>query len=313
MKQLLERLRFVLTHLPEYLLMGLLKALSFIPFSLLYLLSDFLYWWAYRIFGYRKKVVFKNLRNSFPEKSEKEIQQIASDFYAHFCDLIVESFATPRMSVDDFFKRNAYKNLELVDRLYAEGRDLVIMTAHYGNWEWQIYMPCAVKHLALVVYQRIQNPLVNEFMLNARQHFGGVAIEMAKIHTDLPNYFSQKRPALLGLLSDQAPAQEARFRTTFLNQETAFYQGGEKISKKYNAAVLYLHIRKLKRGYYEAEFSMLCEYPNETKTFEITAKYAEILENKIKETPQYWLWSHNRWKHQLPPRTDTQNEPSDQT
>lgn len=270
---------------------------SLLPIWILYIISDILYLIVYKIFGYRRKVVSINLVNSYPKKSKEEIKEIQNRFYRHFFDVIVESIKA--VTAPESFLRNRviFKNIELFDKYSEKKQSIVLAVSHYGNWEWGILgISLNAKQKMMGVYKKLNNTFFNDIMNKTRGKFDADLVEMNETY----RYLIEKKEEckIVGLLADQSPVKnEYNYWTTFLNQETAIYLGPEKISKKFNYPVLFCSMKKLKRGYYEVFIEELCTNPKKTTKGKITSLYLRKMEEKINEQPQYWLWSHNRWKH----------------
>ncbi|MCU0391242.1 MAG: lysophospholipid acyltransferase family protein [Thermoflexibacter sp.] len=278
-------------------LFGLLNIIAKLPFGFLYAVSDILFVLIFYLVGYRKKVVFENLTNSFPDKSKEEIQEIAKKFYAHFCDLLVESIKTSAMTFEDFQRRITVKNTELLNQLYEEGKSVVMYCAHYGNWEWVLFIPQMLKHIVLPVYHPLKNPYSDAYFVKLRGKFGGIPTQMSDTLRTLVAYKQKHIPTIIWLAADQSPAVEGAYWTEFLYQDTPFYMGPEKIAKKLQQAVVFMYINKVGRGKYEMGFELMEKDPQSIPNGAITQKYVSILEKTIRELPEYWLWSHKRWKH----------------
>ena len=283
-----------------YFIYSILWLFTLLPLPVLYVFSDILYLLIYYIFGYRKKVVFDNLRHAFPDKNEKEITKIAKKFYLHFCDLIFETFKIIHFNKKHVNRRFRYKNIELFEKYFNEGKSVVLISGHYGNWEWTLAFPAQVKHKSLPVYKPLADERFNILINKIRGKFigrGGLVsmneafkrvIEEERNHEKIVMYF----------LGDQTAPKSSKLWINFMNRETPFYSGPEKIARKFNHAVVFMNIDKIKRGYYEAEFIPLFDNPAKTEELEITKKHVATLEHFIRKRPELWLWSHRRWKHQ---------------
>jgi Kdo2-lipid IVA lauroyltransferase/acyltransferase len=269
-----------------------------IPFAIVYFISDLVYFLVYHAIGYRKKVVLQNLQNSFPEKSELEIKKIAKKFYIHFADTLLETIKIAGMNMEDFQKRVTVKNTELLNQLYDEGKSVVIFCAHYGNWEWVLFICKMLKHTVLPIYQPLNNPYSDAYFCNLRAKFGGVPTPMQETLRALLTYKKQQQPTALWLAADQTPAPESAYWTSFLHQDTPFYTGGEKIAKKFQQPAVFMYIKKTGRGRYEMSFELMEKNPENLLEGALTQQYVDRLEETIKNEPAYWLWSHRRWKHQ---------------
>lgn len=280
--------------------MWILKLISRLPFPALYFFSDVLFVVAYHVAGYRKKVVFDNLKNSFPEKSEAEIRKVARGFYRNLADVIVETIKGYSISRTELKKRVKMKNPELLDRNFDMGRSCIAMLPHLCNWEW-IGLACSI-YLRLeidVVYQRLVNKTANSFMWGVRTHFGAVPIEKKMVFRDLVKRKDVVKA--IGMLADQSPARgENRYWTTFMNQDTAFFAGSEKIARRFGYPVYFIAMRRVKRGFYEMEFHTIAEPPFEQPEGWIMETFAKKAEEVIRNNPSDYLWSHKRWKLSKP-------------
>lgn len=270
------------------------------PLGVHYGIADYiLYPLLYYVARYRRKIVAKNLALSFPEKSDTERTRIAKDFYHQFCYTFVESVYGYRISDEEMRQRVVFEGMDEVNRLVDAAGGGIFMLAHFGNWEWmaslQQWLSPGVTELN--VYRRIKSQAMDRLMLDLRAKRGGVCVEKQRILRELVRYRAEKKPVIVGLLSDQKPRPEVtRTWTTFLNQETGFLDGGEMLGKKFGYPVFYVYITREKRGYYRAKMLPLAANPKETAEGEITLAYARILEQNIQEQPALWLWTHNRWK-----------------
>lgn len=271
--------------------------LSKLPFGVLYLFSDALFFIIYYVFGYRKKVVFKNLRNSFPEKSENEINEIAKKFYKYFPDLIVESIKMASISKQEVIDKIEIINPQEVERHFEKGKAVIGVTAHYGNWELGIFsLSIMTDNPKLIIYKPLNNKTFNEVYNNIRTRFGATMVPMKQILRHIVKL--RNVPHISMFVADQTPVyQESDYFMNFLNQEALVYTGTERIAKLTNNPVVYCHIgRKEKRGQYYCKFTTLIEDPSLYNEHEITNIHNQFTEKMIRENPSYWLWTHNRWK-----------------
>jgi len=276
---------------------ALLRLVALLPNFILYLLSDILYFILYYLIAYRKEVSYRNLRNSFPELSGKEIKRLAKKFYRHLADIIIENAVIqfwPERRLRHMFRCT---NPEIIDRYYEKGRDIILITGHYCNWEWASPLSLTIKHLVIGVYKPLRNKYFDRAYRKARTRFGAVAVPMGSIGRALFEYKEKEIPTLTGMVGDQRPIRKhIQYWTDFLGQKTAVFTGSEKLAKKFNAVVVFMKVRRIKRGVYQAEIELVTDTPNETSANEITEKHTRILEKLILEDPSSWLWSHNRWK-----------------
>jgi KDO2-lipid IV(A) lauroyltransferase len=284
-----------------YIFFGINYLITLLPLRVLYLFSDFFYLVLYYMAGYRRKAVATNLRNAFPEKSQAERIQIERRFYRHLCDLIVETLKVTHMSPGQISRRLIVRDPAGVDRLYMEGKSVIALCSHYNNWEWFSAVPLVIPYRVLSIYKPLTNKYFNRFILNLRTKFGVWASPMQNILRDLIKFRNEKILTISGFIADQTPPpDEHAYWTTFLNQETGFFRGAEKLAVKYDMPVIFVNITKIKRGYYEVAFEIITDHPGKEAPGFVTSRYAEMLEAVIREKPEYWLWSHRRWKYKKP-------------
>ena len=279
---------------------ALLTLLSLLPFWLLYLISDLLFLLVFYLVKYRKKVVVENLNKSFPEKGSKDMKEIARKFYSHFCDLLVESIKLKTISTKTLKKRMVVTNAELVNKYFDEGKSVLVLTMHYNNWEWQSILPQYLKHRTLLVYNPARNLSWDAFINQMRERFGAELVSTKKILKTVLNDQQKQIPTFTWLCADQRPKANTRFWTNFLNRETGFFPGPEALARHTKQVVLYQHIEKIKRGYYQTSFEVLTEDPATLKQNELLQLYVSKIESLIKARPEFYLWSHKRWKHKRP-------------
>jgi KDO2-lipid IV(A) lauroyltransferase len=270
--------------------------LAALPFSALYHFSDLLYFLVYKVFGYRRKVVEENLRNSFPEKSKAEIDDIAQKYYRYLCDLILESLKKLNIDEKTALERCYMAPHPVLDRLRAENKSVIILMGHYGNWEWAgSTFSLSTNYQLHVVYKTLSNPHFEKLMCKTRTMFGTRLIKMENTLKDILK--NKQNPSAYTFIADQTPFPQNAYWTTFLNQDTPLFTGAEKIAKKLNFPVLFVNIVREKRGQYKITEELLFENPKETRENEITETYIRRLEQEIIKMPETWLWSHRRWKH----------------
>lgn len=272
---------------------------TLLPMRVLYLISDLFYLIVYYIIGYRRKVVKDNLRHAFPEKSEVETDELSKRFFRHFCDIMVETAKTIHLSQDEIQRRVKYINPEILYPYFEKGQSIVLVSGHYGNWEWMSNTPAVLKHHALAIYKPLRNEKFNKLVLKMRNRYSSRVqlVPMNEVFRVIIQYLQQKQVILTWFLADQSPPRNYPFRISFLNREVPFFNGFEKVARKFGHPVFYAQINKKSRGYYQVEFELLCDDPSSTVENEITRKVVEVIENTIRQQPEYWLWSHRRWKH----------------
>lgn len=279
-----------------------IKPISLLPLRAIYIITDFFYLIVFYVFPYRKKLVFTNLRNSFPQKSEQEIRQIAKKFYHHFTDLIAESIRLFSISEAEALRRFKLRDPELMQRLYAKEKSVIITGGHYNNWELlAVTINQQIPHAVAALYTHLNNPFFDKKFLQTRTKYGlqMVPKKLAK------KYFEENRNSPVAIIfgADQSPSSQTKnfYRMRFLNQDTAVMFGTEKYAVEYNFSVVYMRILKVKRGFYEFESQMIEENPTTAPYGSITEKHTKLLEQDIIKAPEYWIWTHKRWKIKLPP------------
>jgi len=268
------------------------------PLRINYLFSYLFFILAYHVFRYRRIVVNKNLANSFPDKTQKERDRIARKFYQHFCDTVIETLYFDRISVTEGKNCVKYLNPELPNSYLDQGRDVIGFLGHYNNWEWFCNWPLYSKHRFYPIYKKLRNKTFQSFYLNLRSRFGAIPLERAATFRQLVSDHQKGIPTMSAFLFDQTPRMyDIHHWVTFLNQDTPVILGAEKVAQKLDAVVLFLKSTKIKSGYYEAEFQLVTDHAAACPKFEITDKCTRLLELQIINHPEYWLWSHKRWKH----------------
>jgi KDO2-lipid IV(A) lauroyltransferase len=279
---------------------GVIIPVSHLPFRLLYVLSDGLYVVLFKMIGYRKKVALQNVANSFPEKTTNEHLQIVSDFYRHFCDLVVESLKVFTISQEEVNERMKVINPEFIDRFYDQGKNVIMAGGHYNNWElFAMAIDGPLKHKAVAIYKPLTSLFFDKKMRESRSKYGLEMISTKSVEEEFKKMNAPLRTIIFGI--DQSPGSAKNsYWATFLNQDTAMLFGAEKYAKEYNFPVVYARINKLSRGHYTTEFVEAIEEPAKTNYGEITKRMNSLLENDIINQPEYWLWSHKRWKHKRP-------------
>jgi len=277
-----------------------LRQIARFPFWLIYFLSDIFYLVVYYIIGYRKKIVLDNLRNSFPEKSEKELKKISKKYFRHFCDLTLEAIKTHGMSESDANKRMVVKNADEVNRFYDQGKSVVVLTMHYNSWEWSNIIGKHQKHEVLAIYKPMTSLPFNVFMNEGRERFGVTALKDSLTLRTVIEKKKKNELVFIWLAADQTPPAFHKFWMQFLNQDALFYPGPASISKRFNYPVFFQTTKKVKRGYYETSYELLFENSKDISEAKIMSTFVMKMEELIREKPEYYLWSHRRWKHKRP-------------
>ena len=264
----------------------------------MYILADILYLVVYYLVRYRRKVTRANLAACFPDKAVGERRRIERRYYRYMCDLLVEAvvglWASP-----EFIKRHyRIRNRQVVDRYYEQGRTVVLASAHYGNWEYMVAsLGMQLLHHGIGVGKPLDDKAVASFITRRRTRFGTQVVDQTDVRQHVAFFDRYHVPCALMMLGDQSPANPYRsYWTTFLGRDTAFLYGAEHFARQYNYPVLYYSVERVRRGYYELTFTPLCDKPLEVPQYSIVESYARTLEQQILRAPEYWLWSHRRWK-----------------
>lgn len=275
-----------------------LRLLSRLPFPVLYVLADILFLIAYYILRYRRSVVYENIKRSFPEKPESEIRTISRQFYRNLADIVVESLKSLTIKPEVFKKRFTLTNPELVESYFKKDQSILVMAGHLGNWEWLLLGCCIYFSKPIgVIYKKLSSRYFDQLMIDIRSRFGGRPILMEQALMDIVR--KNKEVTAYGIVSDQVPLQDGeKYWTSFLNQDTAFFIGTIRIAQLTSYPVLFLSMKKVKRGHYTGTFKLLAEAPYEKHDHSVLEKYAQAMEQCIREDPSTWLWSHRRWKYE---------------
>lgn len=274
----------------------ILKPLSLLPLPLLYVIADVLYVILAYVIPYRKDVINTNITISFPAKSSKEIKQITKGFYQFLADLVVETIWNFSLSEKEARKRLVVENPEILDKYYQEGKDVIIVVGHYNSWEFMLAaFNLMVSHRGAVIYTSLTDQFLDKVFKDFREKFGMKLLTKGEVKHAFQNGLDKPMAILFG--SDQAPSSSKRaYWTNFLNQDTAVAIGVEKYAIKYGLPVFFGGLKKVKRGYYSINLELLTADPLKTKEGEISEMHVNALERIIQENPEYWLWSHKRWK-----------------
>jgi KDO2-lipid IV(A) lauroyltransferase len=283
----------------------IMKAVTWIfhllPMGVNYFISDFLYFIIYHIGRYRRNIVRKNLGNSFPHKSLSELRNIERKFYHHLCDVFIETLYFDHISKKEAKERVKFTNPEMAENFMKQGKSVVVFLGHYNNWEWLVTWSLYSKYPFYAIYKKLKSKTFEKFYHKLRSRLGTIPLERAETFRQLVNDYQHHNVNLSSFIFDQTPRiHEIQYWTNFLNQDSAILTGGEKVARKLNAVVLFAHMKKIKRGFYETEYILITDNAANTAKFEITEKCTRCLEKVILNKPEYWLWSHKRWKHKKP-------------
>ena len=293
-------MKSLLTNTASYIVVGLLILLSLIPLRVLLFLSPTLAYLLEHVFGYRKKVITNNLRNSFPGHDNKAIAKVRSGFYLHLSDMFFETICLLTARRNDVLKRCTLDDgsARLLDSFYATGKSVIVLSGHFGNWEYQ---PASgsknPNFLVLPIYRPLKNKAFDWYIGRIRLRFSDDIIPDRQVARTVVSLNKQNKQALLGLVSDQFPGHRHALWMPFLNQDTAVYSGPEKLARMLKLPVVFLSSRKTSRGVYSMNCQLITDKPESLPEGEITRMFLHMLEQEILSAPQYYLWSHDRWKH----------------
>jgi len=279
--------------------MFVLRRMAKLPLSVLYIISSFVAFLAFHVIRYRYKVIYNNLKQSFPEKTEMELKKLTKQFYLNLTDWMVETLRAAEISAEELEERVKFVNTNVLDKYLKQGKSVITMATHQFNWEWML-LAGSVKFKVPVdaVYMPISNKKVEAFILKMRSRFGGIPIPKDEALPAVARQIREQR--IIGLVADQMPAKDnqQKYWTTFLNQETAFFMGTESIPKITKLPVVFMGVHKVKRGYYEVRLEEIAAPPYSYQDHQILPAYVQRAEQLIRDYPEGWLWSHRRWKYQ---------------
>ncbi|WP_154855833.1 lysophospholipid acyltransferase family protein [Cyclobacterium xiamenense] len=279
--------------------MLLIRLFSRLPLPVLFIFSDLLYLLAYYLLGYRKKVVRENLIHAFPEKTDRERRAIERAFYRNFTDSLAETIKLLTIGKKELTRRFLSKNPALIFDKVGDGEIIIGMCGHFFNWEGHLLsVSSEVQEKCETIYTRVNQPFFENLMQKIRGRMGAALTERKLFQ----RVFLKKRtePRLIVLAADQRPSRaDIRYRRSFMHRDTTFFEGAEKLAKKFNLTVIYAHTSKPRRGYYEFDYRLLTAPPyTDQQPHSITDAFVSVLEENIREQPALYLWSHNRWKKQ---------------
>lgn len=284
-----------------YIFYGSIWTITLLPLRVLYIISDIIYISLYYFSAYRKKIVIENLQKAFPEKSEKEINAITKRYYRHFADLLIESLKLVHLSESELRRRFTVTNIGILESLLKDKRDTIAILGHYNNWEWLAAFPLYTGYKPISIYKPLQNKYFNNFINKLRSSHGMELAPMSGIMREIIENRRKNNCTISAFLTDQTPVRhEIRYWSTFMNQDTPVYLGPEKIALKFDMAVVFFHIEKVRRGFYNLNIELLFEHTVGLPEYEITERHVKRLEEIVTCKPEYWIWSHRRWKHKKP-------------
>lgn len=275
-----------------------LWCISMLPFKALYLFSDFIYLIVYYVIDYRKKTVRENLALALPHLSVEERLIIEKKSFRHLCDMFLEMIKTMTISKKEISKRFVFTNLEVYNKLESKEKSISMMMAHYASYEWAISINANVTYSGFAIYKKIANPYFDKLVRNIRSRFKATLITTKETIPLIIKNKMNNELSIFGFASDQSPKVESAFHwQKFMGIEVPVHTGAEMLSKKYDMNIIFLKVKKVNRGYYEASFEILSENVNEVPNYEITDRFLKLVEQQIYEAPEYYLWTHKRWKH----------------
>ncbi len=274
--------------------------ISILPFRIFYCFSDVVYFIIYRIVGYRKKVVCANLALALPHLNDAERKEIEKKFYKHMCDMFLEMIKTMSISAEEMDRRFKVTNIDLVNEYAKKGKSVILVASHYASYEWLLTINPKIDFRGIAVYKKVANPYFDKLVRKIRSRFDTELIETRKA---IPTMAQNQRDGILsmyGLASDQSPKLDRIFHSMkFMGVEVPVHTGAEMLAKKYDLSVVFVQVKKVRRGYYEATIIPIADNPKEYENFEITEKYLREVEKQIYEAPEFYLWTHKRWKHRV--------------
>ena len=272
--------------------------ISKLNFTSIYLISDLLYYILYYIFSYRKKVVRKNLELAFPEKSKMERRRIERENFRNLTDIFLETFKSNNIKEKDLKERFKFKNPELLEKIYNNNQEVIVMCSHYCSWEWVFVIEKITKFKINAIYKQLSNKYFDKWTKDRRSQYGANMITTKETYKEVSRLSKLKSLNFYGFASDQSPKKsKAVYWGNFLNNWVPIHTGAEIIAKKYNIAIVFMDVQKVKRGYYEASFLLITDKPNSFKKFGLTDKYIELVEKQVRNKPEYYTWTHRRFKH----------------
>lgn len=271
---------------------------SILPFRLLYLVSDGLFVILYHIVGYRKKTVLENLKLVFPEKTDAERKRIAKRFFHHLCDMILEAIKSMNISVEDMKARFKFTNVELIQDYEKRQKSIALMCAHYGSWEWIFILQAYTSHLTFAIYKKLNNKYFDKLVRKIRARYDSYLITTKESIGVLVENKKKGVLTINGFAADQSPKLHKAYHWyKFMGVEVPVHTGAEMLSKKLDMPVVFFSVKRVKRGFYETTFQTITDTPNDFKDYEITDRFMGLVEQQIYEAPEYYLWTHKRWKH----------------
>ncbi|MFI0427669.1 MAG: lysophospholipid acyltransferase family protein [Flavobacterium sp.] len=280
------------------LLYPILWLISILPFPIFYLFSDFVYFLTYNLIGYRKKVVRANIALALPHLSEKERLNIEKKFYSHLCDMFLEMIKTLTISQKEVEKRFTFTNLEVYHELEKQNKSIALLCAHYASYEWVVSMNYHITYKGFGIYKKIANPYFDKLVKQIRSKFKAALITTKETIPTIAENHKQGILCLYGFASDQSPKKNAAYHwAPFMGHIVPVHTGAEMLAKRFDMNVIFLRTKKIKRGYYEASFELLSNDAKSVPNYDITDRFLQLVEEQIHEAPEFYLWTHKRWKY----------------
>ncbi len=282
-----------------WLIYPFLLLISYLPFRLFYIFSDFIFIIVYHVLGYRKNTVINNLELVFPEKSSEELKRIRKKSFRHMCDMFLEMVKSITISDDEIRKRFDFTNKEEILRIRDLNKSIILMCGHYASYEWMNALQLfGIDYRGFGVYKRVKNPYFDKLARDIRGRYEGVLIPTVEATRQIAENQKKGILGVYGMVADQAPKlNRAKYWMDFMDIKVPVFAGSEKLAKEHDMAVVYLHVVKLRRGYYQASFINITDEPRKEPEFKITRTFFQLLEKQIRNAPGYYLWTHKRWKH----------------
>lgn len=281
-----------------WLTLAVFRVLSLIPLKILFFISEGITFIVFRLIGYRREVVINNLIHSFPNRSMAEIKHIAYKYYRHLSVMMVENIYLRFAPIHKIKKRLIIEDKELLDRLYAKHKNVIVMTGHFSNWEIGSVLSQNFNFKCAAVYKKLSSPAFDKIYYDIRSRLGVEPVEMNEVFRKVVQLNKQPEPSLIFMVADQSPMKnDQQLWLQFLNQPTGAYTGSEKLARRFDYAVIYMQILRIKKGLYRCNFKLITENSAQTALNAITFSFFNMLERSIQQSPRYWLWSHRRWKH----------------
>lgn len=276
----------------------ILWLISILPFPVFYFFSDVVCFLTYRIIGYRKKTVRENLALALPHLSEKERRDVEKKFYSHLCDLFLEMIKTLSISQKEIEKRFTFSNFDVYLELEKKNKSIAVLCAHYASYEWVVSMNYHINHKGFGIYKKIANPYFDKLVKKIRSKFKAELITTKETIPTIAKNYNEGILSLYGFASDQSPKKNAAYHwAPFMGHEVPVHTGAEMLAKRFDMNVIFLRTKKIKRGYYEASFEVLSDDVTSVPNYEITDRFLKLVEQQILEAPEFYLWTHKRWKY----------------